>query len=134
MCNYIKDHTKVADKIKPLLKVGDANALLSTKNNCGKTPLQITAEEDASNEIKNLLTPQSNSNSTNKNKNKNNSSSKVDLVEGSDIPVKKSNQNQQTTLQSSSSINNGPNYQAQLNTSIVWSIYNIGTIVNRADR
>eukprot|EP00979_Chaetoceros_neogracilis_P012952 scaffold3564_cov264-Chaetoceros_neogracile.AAC.2 len=41
----IKRHTKVAEKIKLILQVGDANLLLSAKNRVGKTPLEIATDK-----------------------------------------------------------------------------------------
>jgi len=63
LCYHINSHTETTNKTKLLLEVGDANVLLSTKNKCGKLPLQIATSKDASDEIKILLTPQTNSNS-----------------------------------------------------------------------
>eukprot|EP00979_Chaetoceros_neogracilis_P002095 scaffold375_cov299-Chaetoceros_neogracile.AAC.14 len=59
LCLYIEEHTKVAEKVKLILKVGDANLLLSTKNSRGEIPLEIATEEGASKRIKKLLTVQS---------------------------------------------------------------------------
>jgi ankyrin repeat protein len=59
LCVTIKTHTKVAEKIKLFLQVGDANLLLSKKNHAGKTPLEIVTEEGASKKVKKLLTLQS---------------------------------------------------------------------------
>ena len=44
LCHYIKIQTEVAEKIILLLDAGDANLILSTENNDGKTPLQIATE------------------------------------------------------------------------------------------
>ena len=59
LCWYIMTHTKVAEKIKLFLQVGDANLLLSTKNHGGKTPLEIATYKGASKKIKKILTVQS---------------------------------------------------------------------------
>ena len=59
LCIAIKTHNKVAEKIKLILQVGDANLLLSTKNCKGKTPLEIATKMGVSKEIKKLLTVQS---------------------------------------------------------------------------
>ena len=58
ICLYIEEHTKVAEKIILILKVCDANLLLSAKNIYGQTPLEIATEEGASKRIKKLLTLQ----------------------------------------------------------------------------
>jgi ankyrin repeat protein len=61
-CWRIKSHTRVAEKIKLFLQVGDANLLLSAKsakNDAGRTPLEIATKEGVSKEIKKLLTVQS---------------------------------------------------------------------------
>ena len=71
-----------------------------------KTPLQMATAEGASDEIKNLLTLQSNSESTNKNSN---TSPNVVPVDGSNTLIKQSNQNHQTTSLSSST-NGVPSY------------------------
>jgi hypothetical protein len=55
LCWSIKKHTKAAEKINLILQVGDANLLLSTKDNDGKTPLEIATDKDAFNIIKKLL-------------------------------------------------------------------------------
>eukprot|EP00979_Chaetoceros_neogracilis_P013237 scaffold3742_cov267-Chaetoceros_neogracile.AAC.9 len=55
LCWSIRSHTKVAEKIKLILQVGDANLLLSAKDNDGKTPLEIATDKDAFNIIKKLL-------------------------------------------------------------------------------
>jgi hypothetical protein len=55
LCWSIKRHAKVAEKIKLILQVGDANLLLSAKNHDGKTPLEIATDKDAFNIIKKLL-------------------------------------------------------------------------------
>ena len=114
LCDHINYDSKAADKIRLLLEIGDASALLSTKNIIERTPLQIATYKDASNEIKNLLAPQFKSL-----KHNNNLFSTVVPVD-SDIntPIKRSSHNQQTTLQSSST-NQDPNetirkLQAQL--------------------
>jgi hypothetical protein len=59
LCRCIERHTKVAEKIKLILKLGDNNVLLLAKNHDGQTPLEIATEEGASKRIKNLLTLQS---------------------------------------------------------------------------
>ena len=60
LCFYIKKLTKVAEKIKLILQVGDANQLLSAKSHAGKTPLEIaTDQQGACNKIMKLLTVQS---------------------------------------------------------------------------
>jgi hypothetical protein len=59
LCRCIERHTKVAEKIKLILKVGDNNVLLLAKNHDGQKPLEIATEEGASKRIKNLLTVQS---------------------------------------------------------------------------
>jgi hypothetical protein len=58
LCLFIKTHPKI---IKLILQVGDANLLLSTKDNDGQTPLEIATDRGASKEIQKLLTVQSNS-------------------------------------------------------------------------
>jgi ankyrin repeat protein len=58
LCWYIKEHTKVAEKIMLILQVGDNSLLLSAKNHDGKTPLEIATDKGASNLIKKLLTVQ----------------------------------------------------------------------------
>jgi len=59
LCVFIKSHTKVGEKIKLFLQVGDANLLLSKKNHAGKTPLEIADDMGASKKVKKLLTLQS---------------------------------------------------------------------------
>jgi ankyrin repeat protein len=59
LCLFIKSYTKAAEKIKLFLQVGDANLLLSAKNDAGQTPLEIATDKGASKEIKKLLTVQS---------------------------------------------------------------------------
>jgi hypothetical protein len=59
LCIAIKTHTKVAEKIKLILQVGDANLLLSTKNHDEKKTLEIATDNGASKRIKKLLTVQS---------------------------------------------------------------------------
>jgi|AntRauTorckE5430_2_1112549.scaffolds.fasta_scaffold06428_1 ankyrin repeat protein len=56
LCWSIGEHTKVAEKINLILQVGDANLLLSTKDNDGQTPLEIVTDNGASKRIKKLLT------------------------------------------------------------------------------
>jgi ankyrin repeat protein len=103
LCWYIRSHTKVAQKIKLILEVGDANLLLSTKNRVGKTPLKIATGRGASKTIKNLLTLQSNSNSTT-----NNDSPSASIVPADNsTPITQSSQEQDTTR--SSSTNNDLN-------------------------
>jgi len=70
LCASIKKHTKVAEKIKLMLQVGDANLLLSAKDYLGKTPYEIATRQGffflgsghltqgAFNKIKELLTVQ----------------------------------------------------------------------------
>ena len=106
LCYNIKKHTKAAEKINLFLEVGDANVLLLKNLVERKTPLQMAAAEGASDEIKNLLTPQSNSESSNKNSNTSPNSVPVD---GSNTLIKQSHQNQQTTSLSSST-NGVPSY------------------------
>jgi hypothetical protein len=103
LCFYIKKLTKVAEKIKLILRVDDANLLLSTKNSRGETPLEIATEEGASNRIKKLLTVQSNSNS--RRSNNNSSISIVPADNGSNTPTKESNLEQHTTRNLSSTNN-----------------------------
>jgi ankyrin repeat protein len=59
LCWFIEKHTKVADKIKLIRQAGDANLLLSTKDNDGQTPLEIATGKGASKKIKRRLTVQS---------------------------------------------------------------------------
>jgi ankyrin repeat protein len=59
LCIAITTHTKVAEKIKLFLQVGDANLLLSAKNGSGRTPLEIATDNGASKKVKKLLTVQS---------------------------------------------------------------------------
>jgi hypothetical protein len=60
LCWSIEEHTKVAEKIKLILKVGDDTVLLSAKDNDGQTPLEIVTDKGVlSNRIKKLLTLQS---------------------------------------------------------------------------
>jgi hypothetical protein len=61
LCRYIVKHTKVAEIIKLILQVGDANVLLSAKDHDGQTPLKVATDRGASKEIQKLLTVQSNS-------------------------------------------------------------------------
>jgi ankyrin repeat protein len=111
LCWWIEKHTKVAEKIKLILEVGDANLLLSTKNCRGKTPLEIATEEDASNIIKELLTVQSNSNST---RSSNNPSANTVPADNS-TPVTQPNQEQDTTRSSSiCGLDIDQNHQSQL--------------------
>jgi|AntRauTorckE5430_2_1112549.scaffolds.fasta_scaffold07923_2 ankyrin repeat protein len=101
LCLYIKKHTKVAEKVKLILEVGDANLLLSARNYhlAGKTPLEIATDNGASNIIKELLTVQSNSNS---NSTRNNDSPSASIVPAdSSTPVTQSSQEQDTTQSSS---------------------------------
>jgi|AntRauTorckE5430_2_1112549.scaffolds.fasta_scaffold06957_2 hypothetical protein len=58
LCWHITRHTKVAEKIKLMLQVGDDNLLLSTKDHFRQTPLEIVTDQGASNQIKKLLTVQ----------------------------------------------------------------------------
>jgi len=103
LCWCIKGRTKVAEKIKLILQVGDANQLLSAKSHAGKTPLEIVTGNGASKKIKNLLTVLSNSNSTT-----NNDSPSANIVPADNCtPITQSSQEQDTTQ--SSSTNNGPN-------------------------
>jgi ankyrin repeat protein len=96
LCWYIKAHTKVAEKIKLILEVGDANLLLSTKNFNGKTPLEIAADKGASKKIKKLLTIQSNSTT-------NNDSPSTNIVPADNsTPITQSSQEINTTPRSSS--------------------------------
>jgi hypothetical protein len=96
LCWYIKAHTKVAEKVKLILEVGDANVLLSTKNFNGKTPLEIAADKGASKKIKKLLTIQSNSTT-------NNDSPSTNIVPADNsTPITKSSQEINTTPRSSS--------------------------------
>eukprot|EP00979_Chaetoceros_neogracilis_P005806 scaffold1116_cov154-Chaetoceros_neogracile.AAC.1 len=44
LCIATKRHTKVAEKIKLILQIGDANLLLSAKDRVGKTPLEIATD------------------------------------------------------------------------------------------
>jgi ankyrin repeat protein len=98
LCYNIKRHTtKVAERIKLILQIGDANLLLSAKNRVGKTPLEIATDKGASNVIKELLTIQSNFNST---RSSNNSSTNI-VPEDNSTPVTQSNQDQDTTRSSS---------------------------------
>jgi hypothetical protein len=55
LCWCIKKHTKVAEKIKLILQVGDVDLLLATHNHAGDTPLEIAADNGTSNLIKKLL-------------------------------------------------------------------------------
>jgi ankyrin repeat protein len=100
LCWYIMRHTKVAEKIKLFLQVGDANLLLSTKDNDGKTPLEIVTIKGASNKIKKLLTLQSTTNST-----ISNNSPSTNIIPGT--PITQSSQEQDTT-RSSYNTNNDP--------------------------
>jgi|AntRauTorckE5430_2_1112549.scaffolds.fasta_scaffold06326_1 hypothetical protein len=59
LCRRITRHTKVAEIIKLILQVGDANLILSAKNHAGNTPLEIATKEGASKKVKTLLTVQS---------------------------------------------------------------------------
>jgi ankyrin repeat protein len=96
VCWYIKAHTKVAEKVKLILEVGDANLLLSTKNFNGKTPLEIAADKGASKKIKKLLTIQSNSTT-------NNDSPSTNIVPADNsTPITQSSQEINTTPRSSS--------------------------------
>jgi hypothetical protein len=103
LCYAIKRHTKVAEKINLILQVGDANLLLSTKDNDGETPLEIATAKGASNKIKKLLTLQSTTNPTRSN----NSPSKNVVPADNCTPITQSNQEQDTTR--SSSTNNDRN-------------------------
>jgi ankyrin repeat protein len=97
LCGCIKAHTKVAQKIKLILEVGDANLLLSTKIR------EIATGKGASKRIKKLLTLQSNPNSTT-----NNDSPSASIVPADNsTPITQSSQEQDTTR--SSSTNNDPN-------------------------
>eukprot|EP00979_Chaetoceros_neogracilis_P006882 scaffold1401_cov209-Chaetoceros_neogracile.AAC.3 len=103
LCWSIKSHTKVAEIIKLILQVGDANLLLAAKDFKGKTPLENATDKGASILIKKLLTLQSDSNSTT-----NNDSPFATIVPADNsTPVMQSSQNQDTTQ--SSSTNNGLN-------------------------
>eukprot|EP00979_Chaetoceros_neogracilis_P006879 scaffold1400_cov140-Chaetoceros_neogracile.AAC.2 len=103
LCWYIKRHTKVAEKIKLILQVGDANLLLAAKDHDGQTPLENATDKGASIPIKKLLTLQSNSNSTT-----NNDSPFATIVQADNsTPVTQSSQNQDS--RQSSSTNNGLN-------------------------
>jgi hypothetical protein len=97
LCWFIKKHTKVYEKVKLILQVGDANLLLSTKDNDGQTPLEIATDKGASEKIKNLLAVQSNSNSTT-----NNDSPSANIVPAENsTPITQSNQELNTTRSSS---------------------------------
>jgi hypothetical protein len=102
LCWFIEEY-KVAEKIKLILQVGDANLLLSTKDYDGKTPLEIATDYGASNIIKELLTLQSKSNSTRRN---NSPSTNIVPAENNTL-ITQSNQEQDTTR--SSSTNNDRN-------------------------
>jgi hypothetical protein len=114
----IKKHTKVAEKVKLILEVGDANLLLSTKNFNGKTPLEIATDKFAYNDIiKKLLTIQSNSTT-------NNDSPSTNIVPADNsAPITQSSQEINTTPRSSSNndlnipirgLDIDQNYQSQL--------------------
>jgi len=104
LCCYINPHTKVAEKIKLILQVGDNNLLLSAKNYAGgKTPLEIVTDKGTSKKIKKLLTVQSTTNSTRCN---NSPSTNIAPADNS-TPITQSNQEQDTTR--SSSTNNDRN-------------------------
>jgi hypothetical protein len=97
LCLYIEEHTKVAEKIKLILQVGDANLLLSTKNLEGETLLKIATDNGASNIIKKLLTLQSTTNSAT-----NNDRPSANIVPADNsTPVTQSSQEQDTTQSSS---------------------------------
>jgi hypothetical protein len=104
LCSCIKKHAKVAEIIKLILQVGDANLLLAAKDCIGETPLKIaTAKGGASNLIKKLLTVQSTTNSTT-----NTDSPSANIVPADNrTPITQSRQEQDTTQ--SSSTNNDPN-------------------------
>jgi ankyrin repeat protein len=106
LCMFIKEHAKVAEKIKLILEVGDANLLLSTKNIHGKTPVKLATANGASNRIKKLLKVQSTTNSTRSNNSPSASIVPADNVSNS-IPITQSNLEQDSTQ--SSSTNNDPN-------------------------
>eukprot|EP00979_Chaetoceros_neogracilis_P004321 scaffold766_cov185-Chaetoceros_neogracile.AAC.1 len=101
LCWYIKRHTKVAEIIKLILQVGDANLLLAAKSSNGKTPLEIATVKGASNIIKKLLTLQSNFTRSN------NSPSANIVPADNSTPIIQSNQEQDTTR--STSTNNDLN-------------------------
>jgi hypothetical protein len=90
LCWFIEGHTKVAEKVKLILQVGDANLLLSAKNLVGKTPLKLATEEGASNIIKKLLTVQSTTNFTRSNS----STSAIIVPADNRTPITQSNQEQ----------------------------------------
>jgi E3 ubiquitin-protein ligase RNF1/2 len=101
----INDHTRVADKIKLLLQVGDADLLLVTRRNDGKTPLQFATEEGASDEIRNLLTPQSYSNLNSTENNMSSSSISPGDIRNTHSIKQRSNQNHHATYPIQSSTN-----------------------------
>eukprot|EP00979_Chaetoceros_neogracilis_P008259 scaffold1833_cov263-Chaetoceros_neogracile.AAC.20 len=119
LCVDIKKHTEVAEKIKLILQVGDANLLLSTKNLEGETLLKIATDNGASNIIKKLLTLQSTTNSTT-----NNDRPSANIVPADNsTPVTQSSQEQDTTQSSSTNsdlnipirgLDIDQNYQSQL--------------------
>jgi ankyrin repeat protein len=99
LCYHINSHTETANKTKLLLEVSDANVLLTTKNKYGKSPLQIATSKDASDEIKILLTPQTNFSSS---KVENNASSIIAPADNSsDHPIEQSHYRQQMSAQNS---------------------------------
>ena len=77
LCFFIDSNNMVAEKLRLLLEVGDANVLLSTQGIHGRTPLETTTDKSASDEINNLLTPNFNSNSYPANKNKTSSTIEI---------------------------------------------------------
>eukprot|EP00979_Chaetoceros_neogracilis_P015012 scaffold5222_cov282-Chaetoceros_neogracile.AAC.27 len=102
LCWNINSHTKVAEKIKLMLQIGDANLILSAKNRVGNTPLKITTDSGASNIIKKLLTLQSTTTST-----RSNNRPSTNIVPADNgTPITQSSKDHQTTRRSST--NNDP--------------------------
>jgi hypothetical protein len=99
LCRWIEELTKVAEKIKLILQVGDDNLLLSTMNLRGQTPLEIATDKGASKKIKKLLTVQSTTSSARSNDCSSASIVPTDNVSNS-TPITQLNQEQDTTQSS----------------------------------
>lgn len=57
LCKHMEKHQDLQKKIELLLKTGDADELLRSRNSEGKSPLDLAKEKKASKKILNLLTP-----------------------------------------------------------------------------
>ena len=99
-CPSIEEDNDDAEIIKLFLQIGDANLLLSAKNQDGKTPLNQATDYGVSKIIKKLLTLQSTTNSARSNDCSSASIVPTDNISNS-TPITQLNQEQDTTQSSS---------------------------------